>query len=305
MKGTIDMKHVAIALATVAAALRIHATMFTAGLEFAEGTPQGNIVVQCIDTNSALLGQWIVPSAGTPLTNSIVATVSETNATIAIFALPTRSAKIAIDGVSIASWNGGDVTVAPAMRIGSADAASGIADIDLRLMRKVLGSWRSQDYGPFTNEYAGVTATVVCTSSPLERNAGRGFVTVNATGLSVSNLEGAVVIAFVDTDGNCRYTAGELFGCSKLYATNPIPGVAATNSAMPWLYATNTYLKAWPEIALSSTHPSMARFDLSPFLSGSATVSVDRSFMPKSRSGWAVAATNSSLSMPSLAARGA
>lgn len=277
------------------------AAIFTVGIEYpSDAPPADNLIVQCIDTNSALLGQWTVPPTGTPLTNSIAATIFETNATIAISALPTGSANLAIDGVNIASWNGGDVTVAPAMRIGSADAASGLADIDLRLMRKAIGAWRPQAYGPFTNEYAGVTAVVVCTSSPLERSAGTGFVTVNIQGLSVSNLEGAVVSAFVDADGNGRYTAGELFGCSTLYATNPIPGVAATNSAMPWLYATNTYLKAWPEIELSRTHPSMARFDLSPFLLGSATVSVDRSLLPDSTNGWVMAATNSVLSMPPL-----
>lgn len=276
------------------------AAILTAGIEYpTDAPPACNLIVQCIDTNSALLGQWTMPTTGATLTNAIDATIFETNATIAISALPASSAKLAIDGVTIASWNGGDVTVAPAMRIGSADAASGFADIDLRLMRKALGAWLPQAYGPFTNEYAGVTATVVCTSSPLERSEGRGFVVVDARGLSVSNLEGAVVSAFLDADGNGRYTAGELFGCSTLYATDPIPGVAETNSAMPWLYATNTYPKAWPDIALSSTHPSMPRFDLSPFLSGSATVSVDRSFVPKDKNGWAVA-TNSVPLIPSL-----
>ena len=136
---------------TIVAALVLHSTfsilnyafavILTAGIEYPpDAHPTCNLIVQCIDTNSALLGQWTVPPTGNTLTNSIAATDSETNATIAISALPTSSAKIAIGDVTIASWNGGDVTVAPAMRIGSADVASGFADIDLRLMRKALGA---------------------------------------------------------------------------------------------------------------------------------------------------------------------
>ena len=253
------------------------AAIVTAGLEFAEGTPHGNVIVQCIDTNSALLGQWTVPELGWTLTNAISATATGTNAHIVVAALPYESAGLWVNGAKLATCDEhGDVIIAPAMRIGSVYADNGIADIDLRIMRKALCAWQPLKYGAFTNEYAGFTGTVTCVAEPKARTTGRGFASVNASELELEDLEGAIICAFVDTDGNGRWTAGELFGCSTLYATNPIPGVASTNSTMPWLYTTNAYLKAWPNIALTRTSPSMARYDLSPLLSGSTAVTTDR-----------------------------
>lgn len=251
------MKSISIVLAMISAAIRLYAAVFTAGLEFAEGTPQGSIVVQCIDTNSALLGQWTVPAYGTVLTNYISATSTETNAHVVVAGRPYDSASLLVDGVSLATCYGSDVTVAPSMRIGTVDVTSGIADIDLRLMRMAIASWQPLKYGAFTNEYAGFTGLVACVSATRATAAGSSFVTVDAGALESDELDGAVVCAFVDANGDGRWTAGELFGCSKLYATN-------------------SCLMACPGIALTRTSPSMARYDLSPFLSGSVAVTTDR-----------------------------